>query len=110
MRDMEIRGAGDVLGLKQAGKSKEIGLSLYFRLLEEKIALIKNERKKRANIKIELDISYAIPDDFFSSELDKLSFFRDTESIETLEEIEQMERSIVTGYRLQVTGGEGFRV
>ena len=42
MRDMEIRGAGDVLGIKQAGKSKDIGLTLYFRMLEEKIEEMKN--------------------------------------------------------------------
>lgn len=88
MRDMEIRGAGEVLGLRQAGKSKEVGLSLYFRMLEEKIESIRNNRKKRSQIKIELDLSYGIEDELFANEMDKLSFFREIESIETIEELD----------------------
>jgi transcription-repair coupling factor (superfamily II helicase) len=91
MRDMEIRGAGDVLGVKQAGKSKDIGLTLYFRMLEERIEEMKNERKTRKWTKIELEISYVIPDTSFQSEQDKLSFYREIENIETLEELEEVE-------------------
>jgi transcription-repair coupling factor (superfamily II helicase) len=50
MRDMEIRGAWDVLGFKQSGKSKDLGLTLYFRMLEEKIEELKDEKKKRVYI------------------------------------------------------------
>ncbi|MBX9809182.1 DEAD/DEAH box helicase, partial [Candidatus Gracilibacteria bacterium] len=91
MRDMEIRGAGDVLGIKQSGRSKDVGLTLYFRLLEERIAELKDERKKRILTKIELDISYVIPEECFLSESDKLNFFREIENIESLEELEIME-------------------
>ena len=97
MRDMEIRGAGDVLGFKQAGKSKDIGLTLYFRMLEEKIESIKNERKTRPPIKIELDISYTLPEDLFLSETDKLNFFREIENIESIEELEEIEVSMNNG-------------
>lgn len=91
MRDMEIRGAWDVLGIKQSGKSKDIGLTLYFRLLEERIAELREEKKKRTLTKIELDISYILPDEYFLSEADKLNFFREIESLETLEELDDME-------------------
>jgi transcription-repair coupling factor (superfamily II helicase) len=95
MRDMEIRGAGDVLGVKQAGKSKDIGLTLYFRMLEEKIEEMKNARKARIWTKIELEISYVIGDDAFRSEQDKLSFYREIENIETLEELEEVEEGMM---------------
>ena len=89
LRDLEIRGAGDVLGIKQSGKTQDTGLSLYFTLLEEKIEELKNGKKPEKNdCKIELDISYFIDDDFFDSELDKIRFFRNIESIETLEDLE----------------------
>ena len=94
MRDMEIRGAGDVLGIKQSGRSKDIGLTLYFRLLEERIAELREEKKKRLLTKIELDISYILPDEYFLSEADKLNFFREIESLETLEELDEMESEI----------------
>jgi transcription-repair coupling factor (superfamily II helicase) len=94
MRDMEIRGAWDVLGIKQSGRSKDVGLTLYFRLLEERIAEIKEEKKKRVLTKIELDISYIIPTEYFLSESDKLNFFREIENLETLNELDEMEDEI----------------
>ena len=94
MRDMEIRGAWDVLGIKQSGKSKDIGLTLYFRLLEERIAELQDEKKKRVLTKIELDISYILDENLFLSEWDKLNFFREIENLETLEELENMEEEM----------------
>lgn len=94
MRDMEIRGAGDILGIKQSGKSKDVGLPLYFRMLEEKIAELKDEKSKKIFTKIELEISYILSDELFISELDKLNFFREIENIETLEELENTENEL----------------
>lgn len=92
MRDMEIRGAGDILGIKQSGKSKDVGLPLYFRMLEEKIAELKDEKQKKNFTKIELDLSYILPDEFFASELDKLNFFREVENIENLNDLDSVEQ------------------
>lgn len=89
LRDLEIRGAGDVLGIKQSGKTHDTGLSLYFTLLEEKIEELRSGKiLKKNDCKIELNISYFIDNDFFDSELDKIRFFRNIESIETLEDLE----------------------
>ncbi|MDD5197901.1 MAG: CarD family transcriptional regulator [Candidatus Gracilibacteria bacterium] len=89
LRDLEIRGAGDVLGIKQSGKTHDTGLSLYFTLLEEKIEELRSGKMPEKNdCKIELDISYFIDSDFFDSELDKIRFFRNIESVETLEDLE----------------------
>lgn len=87
MRDMEIRGAGDILGVAQSGNSKAVGLPLYFRMLEEKIAALKNEKRTQITCRIDIDISFRIPPSYFLSELDKLNFYREIENIETLEEL-----------------------
>ncbi len=52
---------------------------------------MREEKKKRPITKIELDISYILPDEYFLSEADKLNFFREIESLETLEELDEME-------------------
>ncbi len=96
MRDMEIRGAGDILGIKQSGKSKEVGLPLYFRMLEEKIAELKQEKSQKIFTKIELDLSYILKDEYFSSELDKLNFFREAENVDSLEELENLKNEFST--------------
>lgn len=99
MRDMEIRGAGDVLGFKQAGKSKDIGLTLYFKLLEEKIEELREQKARKKPVKIELELSYTLDDELFGSELDKLNFFREIESVENLEELEEIEQEIEVASR-----------
>ncbi|MBP9812410.1 DEAD/DEAH box helicase, partial [Candidatus Gracilibacteria bacterium] len=96
MRDMQIRGTGDILGFRQSGKSKEVGISLYFQLLEEKIETLKFGKSKKENTKIELDLSYVLPDDFFDSDIDKLSFFREIEAIESLEDLNRMEETFLS--------------
>lgn len=89
MRDLEIRGAGDILGIKQSGKTSNTGLSLYLKMLEEKIEELRSGKAlSKIDCKIELDISYFIEDDFFDSPLDKIRFFRNIESIDTLEDLE----------------------
>lgn len=95
MRDMEIRWAGDVLGIKQSGKSKDVGLTLYFRMLEERIEELKNAKKKKVFTKIELEISHFIPDSAFLSEQDKLNFYREIENIESIEELEEVEEEMM---------------
>lgn len=60
-------------------------------MLEEKVEELKNARKTRKWTKIELELSYVIGDEYFNSEADKLSFYREIENIETLEELEEIE-------------------
>lgn len=50
--------------------------------------MLKNGKKQENQCKIDLELSYVIEDEEFDSEMDKLSFFRDIESIETLEDLD----------------------
>jgi len=72
-----------------------VGLTLYFRLLEERIAELRDEKKKQILTKIELDLSYILPEKYFLSETDKLNFFREIENIETLEELDALEEEML---------------
>jgi transcription-repair coupling factor (superfamily II helicase) len=45
MKDLEIRGGGDILGVRQSGQAKEIGVSLFLKMLEEKVDELKEEKK-----------------------------------------------------------------
>lgn len=46
MKDLEIRGGGDILGVKQSGQAQEIGISLFLKMLEEKIEELKNTQQE----------------------------------------------------------------
>ena len=96
MQDLQIRGAGDILGVRQSGKSNDTGLTLYFELLEAKIDELRTgEKSNTTDCRIELPLSFSISDDFFGSEMDKLHFFRHIESIADEEDLEYAYTSLV---------------
>jgi transcription-repair coupling factor (superfamily II helicase) len=67
-------------------------------MLEEKIEELASGKVRIPPCKIELDISYQIPESFFENEIDKISFFRDIESIETQDDLEMVYESFTRGY------------
>ena len=69
-------------------------MSLYFKLLESKIKELKSGSKKHTllDISIELDLNLILEDALFTSDMDKLNFYRNIESIETLEELVEFEQ------------------
>lgn len=64
-RDLDIRGAGELLGEEQAGHLQVIGLGLYRRLLEQALAKIRGNRAdERSRPVVDLGISFAIPEGY----------------------------------------------
>ena len=60
MRDLEIRGAGNILGAEQSGHITAIGFDLYCQLLKESVGRLKGEKPKRlAQVTLKLDFLYA---------------------------------------------------
>ncbi len=113
MKDLEIRWGGDILGVRQSGQAKEIGVSLFLKMLEEKIAWLKentphhtpeahknweNGRTKtttvRVDTKMDLMISAGIPDTYFLSETDKLNFYREIEMIQDIGDLEYLKNTL----------------
>lgn len=94
-KDLEIRGWWDILWSRQSWHMSTIWMSTYLSLLEKEVAILKEKeglleswqsvevRQKMSTI--ELNMSAFIPDEYFSSDLDKLNFYREIESISTLE-------------------------
>jgi transcription-repair coupling factor (superfamily II helicase) len=69
LRDLEIRGAGNVLGAEQHGFINEVGFELYASLLQDAVAGLKGETvKKRAEVKINLPIEAYIPESYIGEE------------------------------------------
>ena len=96
MRDMEIRWVWDVLWFRQAGKSKDVGISLYFQMLEEKVEALKSGKNiQESHTKIELTLSTALPSGIFDSDIDRLSFYRDIEAIDTLDDLDAVEETFL---------------
>ncbi|WP_283651144.1 transcription-repair coupling factor [Ileibacterium valens] len=97
MRDLTIRGAGDMLGPKQAGFIDQVGLDMYLEMLSEAIARkhgkIPEEKKETKISGVSVDDGY-IPAPFTSSDGDKLSLYQEMRAISSYKELDEYEKRI----------------
>ncbi len=78
MRDLEIRGAGNILGDTQHGHIAAIGFDLYCKLLEEEILALKGEGlPKLQDVKVDLRVSAFLPDEYVADPEAKLRWYRE---------------------------------
>lgn len=91
MKDMELRGAGNLLGREQSGFMSAVGLDMYIRLLDEEIAKIRNTGEKpETEVFLELDYSGYIPDSYISDPTVKLEVYKKIAGIRTREQLERL--------------------
>ena len=78
MRDLEIRGAGNVLGAEQHGEMQAVGYDLYCKLLSKAVRLEKGEEEEKPEFEtsVDLDIDAFIPADYIEDEYQKLDIYK----------------------------------
>jgi transcription-repair coupling factor (superfamily II helicase) len=88
MRDLEIRGAGSILGGSQHGHMEAVGYDLYVQLLSEAIAERKGEKKPQATHEclIDVQIDAHIPEDYIENLTQRLDIYKKIASIQTEED------------------------
>ncbi len=87
MRDLEIRGAGDVLGSRQSGHIEKVGYDLYIKLLKEAISEIKGEDKQEAReVKLDIGINAYLPKEYVAREENRISTYTKISKIATQED------------------------
>jgi transcription-repair coupling factor (superfamily II helicase) len=91
MKDLEIRGAGNLLGGEQSGHIEGVGFDLYVRMVGEAVANFKGERPEEvADVKIDLPVDAHLPYDYISVERLRLEMYRklaDVRDETTLDEV-----------------------
>jgi len=76
-RDLEIRGAGNLLGAEQSGHIAEVGIETYLKMLEETLAELKGERVEEGpSVQLDLPVPMAIPRDYVADESLRLEIYR----------------------------------
>ncbi|WP_071517628.1 transcription-repair coupling factor [Geitlerinema sp. PCC 9228] len=94
MRDMEIRGVGNLLGAEQSGHMEAIGFDLYVEMLQECIQQIQGQEiPKVDDTQIDLKLTAFIPADYIRDTESKMSAYREAAAATTPEELEQVARS-----------------
>ncbi len=82
MRDLEIRGAGDILGAEQSGHMLSVGYDMYMQLLEEAVGEKRGILKPKTQCRIELKVSAYIPDSYIKSADTRIEIYKLIAAIE----------------------------
>jgi transcription-repair coupling factor (superfamily II helicase) len=96
--DLEIRGAGNLLGGEQSGHIEAVGFDVYMKLLEETIRELKGEDledERRAGVNLRLDLR--IDDDYIPDMNQRLSAYRRMASVRRLEEVDALLEELAIG-------------
>jgi len=104
--DLEIRGAGELLGEDQSGQMETIGFSLYMELLENAVDALKEGREPSLEdltsnqTEIELRMPSLLPDDFIPDVSTRLSFYKRIASAQTDSELEDLKVELIDRFGL----------
>lgn len=99
MKDLEIRGAGNLLGGEQSGHIQGVGFDLYVRLIGEAVADFRGEADTApAEIKIELPVDAHLPHDYVPGERLRLEAYRKLATVESFEAVDEIEAELRDRY------------
>src|SRR5437764_3321332 len=99
MKDLEIRGAGNLLGGEQSGHIAAVGFDLYVRLVGEAVAEFKGEASAElAEVKVELPVDAHLPHDYIPGERLRLEAYKKIASATTEEDLAAVREELVDRY------------
>lgn len=95
MRDLEIRGAGNMMGSAQHGHMAVVGYDLYCRMLEDTVKLIKGEiDKEPVETTVEIKIDAYIPRDYIQDELQKIEVYKKIAAIDSFDDLMEVKEEL----------------
>ena len=108
MRDLDIRGAGNLLGAEQSGFINDLGYEMYHKILDEAVSELKEtefrslfeEELSEKNFKIEdcqieTDMQILIPDAYISNIAERLSVYNTIDTLKTEDELNKLKSSLI---------------
>ena len=99
MRDLEIRGAGNILGAEQSGFLMSVGYDLYLKLLEEAVLEERGEKVQRTeSVSADLAVSANIPERYVASPEQRMDLYRRIARIRTEEDADDVVDELVDRY------------
>jgi len=97
MRDLEIRGAGNLLGMRQHGHMEAVGYDMYCKMLNEAVKNLKGIPVEAAdfNTSVDLDVDAYIPSGYIVNETQKLDIYKRIAGIENMKERDDMKDELL---------------
>jgi len=94
LRDMEIRGVGNLLGTEQHGQVARVGFNLYTQMLKEAVARTKGE-PVAIEPELSLDVSAYIPKEYVSDSFERVALYKRLLAVESEPELEELRAELV---------------
>jgi len=99
MRDLEIRGAGNILGPEQSGHIAAVGYEMYCQLLEEAVGQLKNEPKARLpEAHVEIGLSAYIPRQYIPADRQRMDLYRRISRCSDLSMVADLQKDMVDAF------------
>ncbi len=100
MKDLEIRGAGNLLGKEQSGEIVEIGFELYSQMLNDKVNELKGKPRVADDFtcSIMLPCDWYFPDEYISETRAKMEFYKSLSAASGIDEFREIRESLVDRY------------
>ena len=99
MRDLEIRGAGHMMGSSQHGHMASIGYDLYCRMLEDTIKLIKGEiENEPIETSVDIKVDAFIPSSYITDEIQKIEVYKKIAAIENINDFMEIKSELEDRY------------
>ena len=98
MRDLEIRGAGNLLGAEQSGHMSSVGYDMYLKLLDEAVLEEKGEAPKAPECTADLNVTANVDKDYVSRGEERMDLYRRMAAIRSQEDADDLLDEIVDRY------------
>ncbi|WP_446740470.1 transcription-repair coupling factor [Nocardioides sp. T2.26MG-1] len=99
MKDLEIRGAGNLLGGEQSGHIADVGFDLYVRLVGEAVQEFRGDAEPELNeVRIELPVDAHLPHDYIPSERLRLEMYKRLAEVRSDEDVDQINEELLDRY------------
>ena len=99
MRDLEIRGAGNLLGAEQSGHMMKVGYDMYLKLLEEAVLEERGEKpKQKAECAADITVSAILPESYVPSGTQRVDLYRRIARVRTEEDADEMIAELIDRY------------
>ncbi len=99
MKDLEIRGAGNVLGREQHGHMMKVGYEMYSRLLKETVDELKGQKtEQKITVDLEVDLEAYAPENYIATQTERMDFYQQLASCETVSAVKSLHKQIEEVY------------
>lgn len=99
MRDLEIRGGGNIFGAEQSGHLQKVGYDMFTKLLAEAVKELKGEKIENSNdCAVKIAIDAYIPDEYIATSEERMVAYKRISALVSVEEVQKIKKELVDSY------------